>query len=475
MARLYGLFANLAGRTVLVVGGGQVALRKVRALLAAGAQVVVNAPVLTAELRQLAREKRVIWREEAFAARLLDDAWLVVVATSDRQLNEQVALLCRQQKKLVNVVDNVALSSFHVPAVIDRGALQVAVSTAGAAPVLAQAIRSDIEKRLDASLGGLVALLAGARQRIKRHFPAIRQRRAFYAELLDSGITELLRQGEKQDAEQLLEQKLQAQAQSTQGRVVLVGAGPGDPGLLTLRGLKMLEQADVILHDRLVSAEVLALARRDATFIEVGKEAGHHHVTQDGIHALMVKHARTGALVVRLKGGDPFVFGRGGEELEHLAAQGIPFEVVPGITAALACGAYAGIPLTHRDYAQSVRLVTAHGSDSLDRLDWEGLARDRQTLVFYMGVGRLAVLQENLMGWGRAGATPVALVEQGSRAEQRVVRGRLDELQQVAEREAIRSPAVLIVGEVTALAESLHWFGQLIPEQSARQELARAV
>jgi uroporphyrin-III C-methyltransferase/precorrin-2 dehydrogenase/sirohydrochlorin ferrochelatase len=241
--------------------------------------------------------------------------------------------------------------------------------------------------------------------------------------------------------------------------VALVGAGPGDPGLLTLRALRLLNLADVILHDRLVSDGVLALARRDAEFIEVGKQASNHHVTQDGIHALMLEHARAGRRVVRLKGGDPFVFGRGGEELEFLHAHGIAFEVVPGVTAALACAAYAGVPLTHRDHAQSVRFVTAHTKDSVDTLDWRALAQEKQTLAVYMGVAGLDRLRQKLLEHGRAAGTPFALVENGSRPEQRVLTGTLADLPELARLHDLQSPALLILGEVAALAHTLHWFG----------------
>jgi uroporphyrin-III C-methyltransferase/precorrin-2 dehydrogenase/sirohydrochlorin ferrochelatase len=244
------------------------------------------------------------------------------------------------------------------------------------------------------------------------------------------------------------------------GSVALVGAGPGDAGLLTLRGLRLLNEADVILHDRLVSREVLALARRDAEFIEVGKEAGHHHVTQDGIHALMLEHAGAGRRVVRLKGGDPFVFGRGGEELEFLRAHGIVYEVVPGITAALACAAYAGVPLTHRDHSDSLRLLTAHSREGTDPPDWAALAAERQTLAVYMGVAALPRLQAKLLEHGRSPDTPFALVENGSRPQQRVITGQLLELAARAREHGVQSPALLILGEVAALAETLHWFGE---------------
>ena len=244
------------------------------------------------------------------------------------------------------------------------------------------------------------------------------------------------------------------------GLVQLVGAGPGDPGLLTLHAARALAEADVVLHDRLVSADVLALSHRDAELIEVGKRVGgDHHATQARIHDLLVKHASAGKRVVRLKGGDPFVFGRGGEELEVLRAHGIPFEVIPGITAAVACAAYAGIPLTHREHAQSLRLLTAHAQDGDAEHDWATLSQANQTLAFYMGVSGLARLRDNLIAHGRAASTPFALVENGSRPEQRVIAGTLDELPELARRHAVQAPALLVVGEVAAFASQLHWFG----------------
>ena len=244
------------------------------------------------------------------------------------------------------------------------------------------------------------------------------------------------------------------------GLVQLVGAGPGDPGLLTLHAARALAEADVVLHDRLVSADVLALSHRDAELIEVGKRVGgDHHATQARIHDLLVKHASAGKRVVRLKGGDPLVFGRGGEELEVLRAHGIPFEVIPGITAAVACAAYAGIPLTHREHAQSLRLLTAHAQDGDAEHDWATLSQANQTLAFYMGVSGLARLRDNLIAHGRAASTPFALVENGSRPEQRVIAGTLDELPELARRHAVQAPALLVVGEVAAFASQLHWFG----------------
>ncbi|HEY1589977.1 MAG TPA: siroheme synthase CysG, partial [Rhodanobacter sp.] len=299
------------------------------------------------------------------------------------------------------------------------------------------------------------------RGRIRARLPDMAARRQFYETLFAGPVATLLRRGQSKEALQAAEHALASASPVHTGSVVLVGAGPGDPGLLTLRALRALNEADVILHDRLVSAEVLELARRDAERIEVGKQAANHHTTQDGIHALLLEHASAGRRVVRLKGGDPFVFGRGGEELEFLRAHAIPYEVVPGITAAVACAAYAGIPLTHRDHAQSVRFVTAHCRSSLDTLDWAALAQERQTLAVYMGVGELAALQAQLIAHGRAATTPFALIENGSRAEQRVVTGTLANLHERASTHAVSSPALLILGEVAALAQSLAWFGQL--------------
>ena len=457
--KLYPLFADLAGRRVLVVGGGAVAERKAEALLEAGAVVAVGAPALTATLQDWAATGRISVHAGGFEETWLDDCWLVIAATDEPLVNRRIATLATRRRLFVNVVDDADLSSFHVPAVIDRAPLTIAISTGGAAPVLARLMRERLEAWLDPALGPLAALTARWRGRIRARLPELGARRRFYERLLTGAVPALLRGAQSAQAEAEAERLLAEAPTTTAGSVVLVGAGPGDPGLLTLRGHRALHEADVILHDRLVSREVLALARRDAERVEVGKEAGNHHVTQEHIHQLMLEHARAGRRVVRLKGGDPFVFGRGGEELEYLRVHGVPYEVVPGITAALACAAYAGVPLTHREHAQSVRLVTAHCRRSQDTLDWHALAQERQTLAVYMGVGELAALQERLLAHGRAPATPFALVENGSRPEQRVVTGTLARLSELARVHAVQSPALLILGEVAALAPALAWFG----------------
>jgi uroporphyrin-III C-methyltransferase/precorrin-2 dehydrogenase/sirohydrochlorin ferrochelatase len=446
---LFPIFANLHGRRVLVVGGGGVAARKTAALLDAGALVQVAAPELNVALLALAESGHIAHVAAPFEPHLLDGAWLAIAATDDEAVNRAVAEAGEARRIWVNVVDDAQASSFHVPARIERGPLQLAISSGGGAPMLARHLREKLEIQLDDSLGALADLLARKRERIRARFPALGERRAFFDTLLAGSVP----------TEQAIDDALAIQTLPMRGRVALVGAGPGDPGLLTLRAMRLLNQADVILHDRLVSAEVLKLARRDAEFIEVAKESGRHHTTQERIHALMLEHARAGRRVVRLKGGDPFVFGRGGEELEFLRDHDIAFEVVPGITAALACAAYSGIPLTHRDHAQSVRFVTAHRKDSLDTVDWRALAQERQTLAVYMGVAGLEDLRAGLIAHGRSAGTPFALIENGSRPEQRVVLGTLADLPERAHAESVRSPALLILGEVAALAERLHWFG----------------
>jgi uroporphyrin-III C-methyltransferase/precorrin-2 dehydrogenase/sirohydrochlorin ferrochelatase len=457
-APLFPVFLDLAGRRVLLVGGGVVARRKAEALLEAGADVVVGAPALVPELARAVAEGRLAHRAGAFEPDWLDGTWLVIAATDDPAVNAAVAREAEARRLWVNVVDDAPRCSFQVPARVERGPLQVAVSSRGEAPMLARWLREKLETELDPSLGALAEWLGGKREALRARFPDTARRRQVIETLIRGPAADALRNGDIDAAEAAFTNALAADA-APRGRVILVGAGPGDPGLLTLRGLRALNQADVVLHDRLVSPEVLALSRRDAEKIEVGKEAGTHHTTQQRIHELLVEHARAGKTVVRLKGGDPFVFGRGGEELEALRAEGIAFEVVPGITAAVACGAYAGIPLTHRDHAQSVRLVTAHCRNSIDTLDWTALAQERQTLAVYMGVQGLDTLRERLIAHGRAPATPFALVENGSRANQRVVLGTLSDLPERAMAENVRSPALLILGEVAALAKDLHWFG----------------
>jgi len=466
---LFPLFADLRGKPVLVVGGGPVAERKAAALLEAGARVRVGAPALSGRLAQWAADGRVRHLAGAFEAAWLDEAWLAVAATGDRTVNAAVAAAGAERRMLVNVVDDPALSSFQVPSIVDRSPLIVAISSSGAAPVLARRVRERLESLLDHALGPLAALAARHRARIRERRPELGARRRFYDWLLDGPAAALLRQNRPQEAEQALRRALERPEPPRPGRAVLVGAGPGDPGLLTLKALRALNEADVILYDRLVGDGILALARRDAERISVGKQPGEdHHATQARIHRLLREHAEAGRTVVRLKGGDAFIFGRGGEELEYLREHGIAYEVVPGITAALACAAYAGIPLTHREHSQSVHLVTAHCRESEDTLDWQALARERQTLAFYMGVSQLDALAARLIAHGRGADTPCALIENGTQPEQRVLAATLGDLPRRAREHGIRAPAMLIVGEVAGLAGRLGWYGQRLDAPQAK-------
>jgi uroporphyrin-III C-methyltransferase / precorrin-2 dehydrogenase / sirohydrochlorin ferrochelatase len=466
--RYFPLFVDLDGRRVVVVGGGPVAERKLELLATSGAQLMVVAPTLTPRLAAARDAGRLAHLPRAFVPGDLDGARLVIAATAEPAVNRAVAAAAEARAILVNVVDDLELSGALLPAIVDRSPLVVAISTQGTAPALARRLRAQVESVVDGSLGRLALFAAGWRTRIKAAIGNLGERRRFYDWLVDGPAGELVRKGRTPAAARLVAEALRRHARDGEraaapaarpGSVALVGAGPGDPGLLTLAGLRALQGADVILYDRLVSAEVLALARREAELIEVGKSGGGHSVSQARIHELLVEHARAGRRVVRLKGGDPMIFGRGGEELEHLRRAAIPFEVVPGVTAALACAAYAGIPLTHRAYSGSVRFVTAHCRESVDATDWRTLAAGCETLAVYMGLATLPLLCRELIRHGRAAATPVACVENASRPEQRVIVGTLGDIESLAAGHAVRSPALLVVGEVAALAPLLHWFG----------------
>ena len=457
--RYFPLFLDLRGRLVVVVGGGAVAERKFTLLAPSGARIRLIAPALTATLARAAGDGRIEHRARAFTATDLDGARLVIAATDCLEINRAVASAADARGIVANVVDDLELSTGILPAIVDRSPLVIAISTQGTAPVLARLVRERIEAALDDSIGRLATFLGGWRVRIKSALPDLGARRQFYDWLLRGPVAALIRGSRPAEAQRLVAAALVAPSVPAVGSVVLVGAGPGDPGLLTLHALRALQSADVVLHDRLVSAEILQLARREAQLIEVGKGGRGHRVTQDEIHALMVEHAGRGQRVVRLKGGDPFVFGRGGEELECLVKHGIGFEVVPGVTAALACAAYAGIPLTHREHSGSIRFATAHCRESLEATDWRGLARGRETLAVYMGVATLGTLRQELIRHGREPSTPIAFIENGSRAQQRVIVGTLDAAVALATEHRLESPALLIIGEVAALAPALHWFG----------------
>ncbi|MGE6164050.1 siroheme synthase CysG [Aeromonas rivipollensis] len=452
------IFCRLDNKPVLLVGGGEVAARKARLLLDAGARLTLVSPALDPELATLAADGEIEWLATEFEPAQLAGKWLVVAATDRREVNALVYQSANLARIFANVVDDPKRSSFIMPSIIDRSPLMVAISSGGKAPVLARLLREKLEALLPQHLGAVAAFAGGLRDRVKARFASMGERRQFWERLLGADrLGQALARGDKAAANQLAD-ALFAEDAAAKGEVILVGAGPGDPGLLTLHALRQMQQADVVVYDRLVSDEVMALVRRDARRIFVGKLAGNHCVPQEGINQLLLDEAKKGQRVVRLKGGDPFIFGRGGEELEALVGSGVGFQVVPGITAASGCAAYAGIPLTHRDHAQSVRFVTAHGKGGAQDLDWPLLARDRQTLVFYMGLSSCAVIREQLLAHGKGGDTPVALIERGTQPSQRVIRGTLDQLPELAI--GVESPALIMVGSVVTLADKLAWFGQ---------------
>lgn len=452
------LFHNLRGAQVLVVGGGEIALRKSRLLAEAGAVLRVVAPEIGAEVRELIERSGGEQILRGYTESDLNGCVLIIAATDDEPLNAQVSADARQRGVPVNVVDAPALCTVIFPAIVDRSPLVIAVSSGGDAPVLARLIRAKLETWIPPTYGHLAGLAARFRHQVKGLFPNVQQRRAFWEDVFQGPIADRQLAGQGAEAERLLQAKIDGEAPPTTGEVYLVGAGPGDPDLLTFRALRLMQQADVVLYDRLVAPAILDLCRRDADRVYVGKQRADHALPQDQINQQLVDLAKQGKRVVRLKGGDPFIFGRGGEEIEELAAHGIPFQVVPGITAASGCAAYAGIPLTHRDHAQSVRFVTGHLKNGSTDLPWKDLVSPSQTLVLYMGLIGLPVICEQLIRHGRSADTPAALIQQGTTVNQRVFTGTLANLPQLVAEHEVHAPTLVIVGEVVKLREKLAWF-----------------
>jgi len=452
------LFHNLKGRNVLLVGGGEVALRKGRLLADAGAALKVVAPEVDPQLSELAQTSQGSVQLRGYQAGDLQGICLVIAATDDEPLNAQISAQAQALGVPVNVVDAPKLCSVIFPAIVDRSPLIVAITSGGDAPVLARLIRAKIETWIPATYGQLAGLSKRFRARVRALFPNVQQRRVFWEDVFQGQVAESVFAGKLQEGERLLEEKIAGIAPRQLGEVYLVGAGPGDPDLLTFRALRLMQQADVVLYDRLVAPAIVELCRRDAERIYVGKRRAEHALPQEQINQRLVSLAKEGKRVLRLKGGDPFIFGRGGEEIEELAAEGIPFQVVPGITAASGCAAYAGIPLTHRDYAQSVRFVTGHLKDGSCDLPWRDLVAPGQTLVFYMGLLGLPQICAQLIAHGRGPETPVALIEQGTTQQQRVYVGSLASLPALLAQQQVRAPTLVIVGEVVSLREKLAWF-----------------
>ena len=454
------IFLDLRGRKGLVVGGGDAAARKASLMLNAGAWVTAVSPEpLSPAFTELAGADRLIPVQAAFDTKYLDGVDVVFAASEDEALDKAVHDAARARHIPVNVVDKPSVCSFIMPSIIDRSPVMVAVSSGGEAPVLSRLLRARLETLIPAGYGRLAALAGRFKQAVRQRFTTTAERRKFWEKAFLSPIAEMVFSGREQEAEASLKTMLNAQGDAPAvGEVYLVGAGPGNPDLLTFRALRLMQQADVVVYDRLVSPPILDMCRRDADRLYVGKERDNHAVPQDEINMLLVRLAQEGKRVLRLKGGDPFIFGRGGEEIETLREHGVPFQVVPAVTAAAGVASYAGIPLTHRDHAQALILVTGHLKDGSMDLDWDMLCRPRQTIVIYMGLKGLVILCEQMKKHGLPGDTPAAIVQQGTTLNQKTVTGTLDTLPALAAQAELKPPTLIIVGSVVSLHAKLNWF-----------------
>ena len=453
-------FHDLKGRDCLLVGEGEAAARKLELLRRAGARVRVVVTGPSPELEPFRDDAAVSLQTRAFAEEDLDGVALVIAAPADDALAERVAGLARGRGLPFNAVDRPALCSFIVPSIVDRSPVVIGISTGGTSPVLARMVRTRLEGLLPGAFGALAAFAARMRERVRAGIADGIRRRVFWEEVLQGPVAEQVLVGNEAAAEAALDAALARAGEDARpvGEVYLVGAGPGDPDLLTFRALRLMQQADVVVYDRLVSDAILDLTRRDAARVYAGKRRGVHAIRQEGINELLVRYAKEGKRVLRLKGGDPFIFGRGGEEIDALAGEGIPFQVVPGITAASGCAAYAGIPLTHRDHAQCCVFVTGNRKDGSIDLDWDALARPNQTVVIYMGLSGLDIICAELTAHGLPASTPAALVQQGTTRGHRVIAATLADLPETVRRAGARAPTLVIVGGVVSLRDRLKWF-----------------
>nr|WP_320166572.1 siroheme synthase CysG [uncultured Methylophaga sp.] len=453
------IFLDLKQQTCLVVGGGSVATRKTKLLLKAQAKVTIVSPELTDALNVLVQQGEVSWTRSLFTPAHISDQRLVIAATDDEKVNQSVHEVAQKKNILTNLTDNPDESDFIFASVLDRSPIIVAVSSGGESPVLARNLRARLETLIPPGYSKLGELMGKYRYAVKQKFGELRQRRQFWDNVLSGPVADHVLAGREAVAEQILQQQLADEAKTIDtGEVFLVGAGPGDPELLTFKALRLMQQADIVFYDRLVSKEILALVRKEAELLYVGKQRAWHAVRQEEINNLLLKHAQQGKRVLRLKGGDPFIFGRGGEEIDTLAEHNIPFQVVPGITAASGCASYAGIPLTHRDYAQSCIFVTGQLKEGELNLNWPVLVKPRQTVVVYMGLAGLPQLSQQLQQHGMPADMPAALVQQGTTENQKVWLSTIAELPRLAEREKPIAPTLLIIGEVTKLHDKLSWF-----------------
>jgi len=453
------IFMDLKNKPCLVVGGGDIAARKAGLLLKSNAKVTIVAPAVSTATQAFIDDEKVTWIKSLFLTKHLTNTIIVIAATDKPRVNKDVYRQAKEHKILVNVADCPELCDFILPSVLDRSPLVVAISSGGKSPILARQLRARLETLIPPSYGRLATLVGRYRDKAKEHLPTLSLRRRFWEVVLQGSVADHILAGRDEQGEQLLQTLLEKdQADNLQqGEVYLVGAGPGDPELLTFKALRLMQQADIVFYDRLVSEEVLALVRKEADQVYVGKQRAWHAVRQEEINQLLLEHAQAGKRVLRLKGGDPFIFGRGGEEIETLAEHNIPFQVVPGITAASGCASYAGIPLTHRDYSQSCTFVTGQLKDGQLDLNWQALVQPKQTVVVYMGLAGLSVLSQMLQQHGLKSDMPVALVQQGTTAEQKVWVSTIADIVDVANKAQPVAPTLMIIGDVVNLHGTLAW------------------
>jgi len=453
------VFYNISDKNCLVVGGGAIAARKAELLLKAEGRVRVVTIEAGDRLRELATTQTLEIEQRAFTETDLQGVICVVAATDNETVNAEISRLAQARNIPVNVVDNPDLCSFIMPSMIDRDPVQIAISTGGVSPVLARMLRSKLESCIPGAYGELARLAEEYRDEVKASLPDVDSRRRFWESILEGQVAELIFSGRNEDAHDMLREQLhEFNVDTVKGEVYLVGAGPGDPDLITFKALRLMQKADVVVYDRLVSPPILDMVRRDAEKIYAGKASSNHAIPQENINQLLVRLAKEGKRVLRLKGGDPFIFGRGGEELAELIDENIEFQVVPGITAASGCASYAGIPLTHRDHSQACIFVTGHRREGGEDLNWEMLSHANQTVVFYMGLENVERICSSMKSHGRAATTPAALVEKGTTTEQRVFVGDLDSLPGIIAENEVRAPTLILVGEVVALHKRLGWY-----------------
>ncbi len=450
----------IENKSCIVVGAGAVAARKIRQLLEAGARVTVISPEACAAISDLNEKGEIDFQQRPYRESDLNQTDLVIAATDQPSLNLQIAEQAKKQRLAVNVVNQPEAGTFIMPSIVNRDPVNIAISTGGASPVLARLLRARLETMIPASYGKLARLVSRFRQRAIEQFPDVAERRAFWERVLQGQVAELLYSGQEHRAEKLLEAQFEQTGvgKPMTGEVYLVGGGPGDPDLLTFRALRLMQQADVVLYDRLVAPAIVNLVSAEAERIYVGKERSNHSLPQQEINQLLVDLAGQGKRVLRLKGGDPFIFGRGGEEIDLLSENQIPFQIVPGITAASGCASYAGIPLTHRDYAQSCLFITGHLKDGTINLNWPALVQPRQTLAVYMGTHGIDVLSRELIDHGLSAQTPAAIIQQGTTDRQQVYTATLNTLPELPEKHEIKPPSMIIIGEVVNLRNKLAWY-----------------